>query len=416
MAFVPFRAWPRSRRIILAASCAVALFATLWWWRGERFYVRWLLESPAGGRCQKQLNRATLDASLALGTRFLLAHQKPAGNFDYEFDWKAQQLSEDDQETRQVGALWGLTLLYQQDKRPELAAAIERALGFFDENSRRVKKGGARCLVYPGSSAGRAGTTALMALSLIEYLRAAPDLPSDKRTLLETRLNEYLKMLLRSVHPSGLWYAEYDVKNCKPRGEPSSYSDGEALLALVKAAKYLDRKDLLPDIMAAAAAGKKINVDEALAQEPDSDVTKGYYQWSSMAFYELATSEFPDVAVYGDTVLRLADWIIDEHDILTRTRNTGYAYEGIIHAYALAKQRHDSVRQAKYGCIIDLGLQHIMSWQVGGPNPNRFTSGALSSDPRALGGVQNAAFEPALRVDVTQHQMHATLLARRYVY
>jgi UDP-N-acetylmuramoyl-tripeptide--D-alanyl-D-alanine ligase len=376
--------------------------------------VRWLLESPAGGRCQKQLNRAALDASIKLGTRFLLAHQKPAGNFDYEFDWKAQELSVDDQETRQVGALWGLTLLYQEDKRPELAAAIERALGFFDENSRRAK--GVRCLAYPGSSAGRAGTTALMALSLIEYLRAAQDLPGDKRELLQARLDEYLKMLVKSMHPSGLWYGEYDVKTCKPKGEPSSYSDGEALLALVKAAKYLDRKDLLPTVMAAAAAGKKVNIDEALAQDPDSDITKGYYQWSTMAFYELATSDFPDVSVYGDTVLRLADWIIDEHEILTRTRNTGYAYEGIIHAYALAKQRQDSVRQAKFGCIIDIGLEHIMSWQVGGPLANRFTAAASHNDARALGGVQNAAFEPALRVDVTQHQMHATLLARRYVY
>lgn len=376
--------------------------------------MRWLLESPAGGSCQKRLNRATLDASIRLGTRFLLAHQKPAGNFDYEFDWQTQRNSEDDQEVRQAGALWGLTLLYQDDKRPELAAAIERAFEFFDSNSRRAK--GVRCVAYPGSSAGRMGTTALITLSLIEYLRAAQDLAADKRSLFETRLDEYLKMLVRSVQPSGLWYGEYDVKTCKPQGEPSPYSDGEALLALVKAAKYLERKNLLPTIMIAAAAGKKVNIDEALAREPDSDVTKGYYQWSTMAFYELATSEFPDVAVYGDTVLTLADWMIDEHAVLTRLRNTGYAYEGIIHAYALAKQRHDSVRQAKYGCVIDLGLEHIMSWQVGGPVSNRFTAGASSNDPRALGGVQNAAFDPALRVDVTQHQMHATLLARRYVY
>jgi hypothetical protein len=33
-----------------------------------------------------------------------------------------------------------------------------------------------------------------------------------------------------------------------------------------------------------------------------------------------------------------------------------------------------------------------------------------------VGGIQNAAFEPALRIDVTQHQMHATQLARQYVY
>jgi UDP-N-acetylmuramoyl-tripeptide--D-alanyl-D-alanine ligase len=398
----------------LASSALVVLLASLWWWRGERFYVRWLLESPGNGSCQKRLSRPVLDASIQLGTRFLLAHQRPEGNFDYEYDWREKQLSNDDQETRQVGALWGLTLLYQEDKRPQLASAIERALSFFDEHSREVK--GVRCLVYPGSRTGRAGTIALMALSQIEYLRAASDLAADERQLLEARLDQYLKMLTESRHPSGLWYGDYDVKTCKPQGEPSSYSDGEALLALVKAAKYLGKRELLPTIMSAAAAGKRINIDEALAENADSDVTKGYYQWSSMAFYELATSDFPDVSGYGDTVLTLADWMIDVHKVLIRTRNTGYAYEGIIHAYALAKQRHDSARQAKYGCVIDLGLEHIMTWQVGGPLTNRFTASASADDAQALGGVQNAAFEPALRVDVTQHQMHATQLARQYVY
>ncbi|HEX2875274.1 MAG TPA: hypothetical protein VHP33_28680 [Polyangiaceae bacterium] len=398
----------------MASSCALLLLlAGLAWWRGEQFHLRWLRESPGAGRCEKRLDRAKLDASIKLGTRFLLAHQQASGNFDYEYDWRTQRLSTDDQETRQAGALWGLALLYQHGKRPELAAAIERGLTFFDQNSRNFK--GARCTVYPGSDEGRMGTVALVALALIDYLRASDGLPAEQRARHERRLDEYLKMLLRGGHPSGLWYAAYKQSNCAPKGEPSSYADGEALLALVKAAKYLGKQELLPTIMAAAAAGKRVNIDEALAQDPDSDVTKGYYQWSSMAFFELATSDFPETKVYGDTLLRLADWIIDDHSILTRTRNTGYAYEGIIHAYALAKQRGESALQARYGCVIDLGLEHIMSWQVSGPNPNRYTA-AATSDPRAIGGVQNAAFEPALRIDVTQHQMHATLLARQYVY
>ncbi len=354
-----------------------------------------------------------LDASLKLGTSFLLAHQQPSGNFDYEYDWRTQRLSSDDQETRQAGALWGLTLLYQADKRPEVAAAIERALAFFEGKSRNVK--GARCLAYPGSNEGRMGAIALLALSLIDYLRAGDGLAAEQRARYERTLDEYLKMLVRSLQPSGLWYSAYQQNNCAPKGDPSSYSDGEALLALVRAAKYLGKRELLPAIMSAAAAGKRVNIDEALARDSDSDVTKGYYQWSSMAFFELYTSDFPDTKLYGDTVLRLADWVIDDHHILIRTRNTGYAYEGIIHAYALAKQRGDSVRQAKYGCVIDLGLEHIMSWQVGGPNPNRYTA-VKTDDPRAVGGIQNSAFEPALRIDVTQHQMHATLLARQYVY
>jgi UDP-N-acetylmuramoyl-tripeptide--D-alanyl-D-alanine ligase len=406
----------RRQKLLIPALVLPLILAFSWWQWGERFYLRWLFESPSAGRCDKRLNRDLLSRSIKLGTNYVLAHQTSDGNFDYEYDWRSDELSEDDHETRQAGALWGLTLLYQDpdQHRPEVRAAIERGLTYFNDHSRLVK--GARCTTYPTSQLGHSGTVALIALAHVEYLRGAPDLPAASREQLQKSLDEYVTMLVRSVSPNGLWYGDYDLKNCKPKGAPSPYSDGEALLALVKAAKYAGHTELLPDIMAAAAAGKRFNIDEALAAEADSDTTKGYYQWSSMAFYELATSDFPNTKIYGDTLIRLADWVIDTHHILTRTRNTGYAYEGIVPAFALAKQRHDGVHQAKFGCIIDLGLERIMTWQVGGPLTNRYTASVSAGDTKAIGGVQNAAFEAPLRIDVTQHQMHATQLARQYVY
>jgi hypothetical protein len=414
MALTSFRSWPRSRQALGAAALALLLGALAWWRFGEHFYVRWLLESPSSGRCQKRLNRDLLSRSIKLGTDFVLAHQKPAGNFDYQYDWRSRELSGDDQETRQAGALWGLTLLYQDEQRPELRAAIERGLAYFDAHSLLVN--GARCTVYPGSEVGRMGTVALVALAHIEYLRAARELPNEQRELLDKRLDEYLRLLTQSILKSGLWPGDYELTKCQAQGSPSSYYDGEALLALVKAMKYLSRRQLLPTAMLAAAGGKRLNIDEPLAAETDSDVTKGYYQWSSMAFYELATSDFPDTKVYGDTLLELADWVIDTHRILTRNRNTGYAYEGIVHAYAFAKRRGDAARAAKYGCVIDLGLEHLLSWQVGSPLANRYTAAASPGDKQAIGGVQNEAFDSALRIDVTQHQLHALQLARQYVY
>jgi hypothetical protein len=406
------RAWPRGTQIGVAVALASLLAAGICWWRfWDRHYTRLLLESPSSGRCDRRLSRPVLDRSLSLGTSFLLAHQKPAGNFDYEYDWRERALSVEDNEVRQAGASWGIALLYQGAPRPELAQAVERSLAFFNDSSRRVKSG--RCTAYPGNTEGATGTLALVALAHIEYLRAAKDLAPEKRESLERLLKEYLQTLVRNAHPSGLWYSSFDSRTCKPRGEPSPYSDGEALLALVKAAKYLGQVELLPTIMTAAAAGKKLNIDEALAANADSDTTKGYYQWSSMAFYELATSDFPDTRVYGDTLLRLADWMIDDHHVLTRLRNTGYAFEGLTHAYAWAKQRGDA-RMAKYACVIDIGLERLLGWQVGGPLANRYAS--APSDAKGLGGVQNEAMSPGLRIDVAQHQMHATQLARDLLY
>ena len=55
---------------------------------------------------------------------------------------------------------------------------------------------------------------------------------------------------------------------------------------------------------------------------PDSNTTKGYYQWSSMVYFELATSGWGKVNKYGDWLIELADWMIDTHRTLKRSRNT----------------------------------------------------------------------------------------------
>jgi UDP-N-acetylmuramoyl-tripeptide--D-alanyl-D-alanine ligase len=407
------RTWLKGWRALGLGLGLLLLFGLALAWRlGEHAHVRLLLESPRSGRCQRELTRPLLARSLELGAKYMVTHQKPEGNFDYEYDWRADTYSNDDNETRQAGAAWGVALAYQSLKTAELAAATERSLAFFDKNSRAA--GDRRCTRYGSSSEGQIGTVALVALAYIEYLRAAPDLAADKRQAYEQRLDEYLQMLLGSVAPSGLWFSAYDTKDCKPHGEPSPYSDGEALLALTKAAKYLGRKQYIGPIMLSAAAGRRLNIDDALEADADSDTTKGYYQWSSMAFYEIATSDFPHHEDYAHVVIELADWMIDEHKVLTRLRNTGYAFEGITHAYALAKKQNDAAHVAKFSCTIDVGLQHLMSWQVGGPSPNRYTSSP--SDPRAVGGVQNGAFDSPLRIDVVQHQMHATALALELVY
>src|SRR3954447_23555978 len=138
MVLAAFRDWPRRRKILVISAISAAVLGAFAWWRAERFYWRWLLESPRSGRCQTHLDRPLLSRSIQLGTGFLLTHQRPEGNFDYEYDWREAALTDEDQETRQAGALWGLTLLYPEDRRSQLATAIERGLDFFDQHSRRV--------------------------------------------------------------------------------------------------------------------------------------------------------------------------------------------------------------------------------------------------------------------------------------
>ena len=159
MLLARLRAWSKSKQIALASGVGLLLLGGLLWWRlGEPAYLRLVFESPGSGKCERHLNRAVLERSLALGTRFLLAHQKPEGNFDYEYDWRKKTLSEDDNEVRQAGALWGLTLLYLGTPQPELAAAIERGLEFFHAQSRAAKR--ARCTACVANTSRGSTTSA----------------------------------------------------------------------------------------------------------------------------------------------------------------------------------------------------------------------------------------------------------------
>ncbi|MBW2454415.1 MAG: hypothetical protein JRI68_07885 [Deltaproteobacteria bacterium] len=357
--------------------------------------------------CQPRLSRSLLDRSLALGTSFLLANQRPAGNFEYQYDWQSRRYDSNDSQVRQAGAAWGLALIHQDQPTPAVAAALLRALRFFRQHS-RLTTDGRRYIVYPGSEVGSLGTVALVALAHIDYLRSVDD------PTLRQQLDEYLAFVVSARRKQGRFHGAYDHDDGAHLGNPSPYFDGESLLALVKASKYLGRSDLRGLALREAEAGHRLNVVEARRRDPDSKTTKGYYQWSSMAYFELATSSWPGSERYGDWLIEQADWMIDTHRTLRRRRNTAYAYEGLIPAYAVARARGDRAHVAKLGCTIEEGLGKLTSWQVGSPTANAFVAKASKQDAKARGGVQNHASEPGLRIDVAQHQMHAVLLARRH--
>ena len=367
--------------------------------------------------CDKRLTRETLEKSLELGTTYLLANQKSEGNFNYAYDWQTKALDGNDNQVRQAGAFWGLSTLYHNKPDKAVEKAILKAMGFFRKNS-KLNEQGSRYIIYPGDPRGSIGTVALTALGYIDYLRAKKNEQGyeKKNAKLLKELQEYLSFIVQAQRKDHRWHARYTHEEGRPKGKSSPYFDGESLLALTKAAKYLGYKEYIPNIMRAAKAGYKLNITEALAIDPDSNTTKGYYQWSSMAFYEMSTAGWLGAKQFGEYVIDLADWMIDVHETLRRTRNTAYAYEGIIHAYQLAMLENNKEKADKFACVIAKGMRKLSSWQIGSPIANKYVRGNALEDRLALGGVQNHRKEAYLRVDVAQHQMHAVILALRYVY
>lgn len=108
--------------------------------------------------------------------------------------------------------------------------------------------------------------------------------------------------------------------------------------------------------------------------------------------------------------------MIDIHRTLARRRNTAYAYEGIISAVRASRLLGDKAAEAKFLSVIEEGLSKLCSWQLGSPIANRFLRRQKDIPEIAIGGVMNAKSDPVLRIDVTQHQMHAVVLALKHVY
>jgi len=137
-----------------------------------------------------------------------------------------------------------------------------------------------------------------------------------------------------------------------------------------------------------------------------------------MLFTEYYEARWRDYEVFGDFVIVLGHWIIHTHDILNRSLNTGYAYEGIISAFTIAKARGHQTALNDFAYTIDQGLFRLTQWQVGGPiaQMNSFLVKNPTSDKIAIGGIMNSRNDPKLRIDTTQHQMHSLMMALSFVY
>jgi hypothetical protein len=336
-----------------------------------------------------RLTRADLDAGIDLCGRYLLAAQRPGGDFVYEVDWTTGRESADDNPVRQAGATWGVALLYRETHDPAHGDAFGRAWGQWSPRS------------------GMLGAAALIGLSLLERVAVAEgsaDLAKARADL------DALGVLLEGARlPNGGFAQSFDPRTGSHSGPADPYSSGEALLLLVRSGLELGVPDRVARALAWAEEDYDLFVAKPLAEEPDPDLTKGYYQWSSMVWSALASEGYAP-EVWGRRLVEQALWMVDVHRTLSRTRNTGYAYEGLIPAWEWARRSGDHDTARKLAGVVHRGLRKLCSWQLGHP----LASAALRSAPQRFhGGVQNHATKPELRIDVTGHQLHALILARR---
>ena len=357
------------------------------------------------------LTKANLEESLTLGSQFLVNNQTSLGNFNYSYNFVSKELSADDNQVRQAGAVWGLALLYAHSPSQEVEDALFKALDFYGTNP---------IPSYLDDDKGSTGSLALLCLSLLDALSVDS---TPRREELEAQLKVWLETLKKIQNEDLEFYGKYDYTTGEGKASSSPYSDGEALLALSKAANYFASDTYFELADQALDAMWQDHVVDAQKETLDSDETKGFYQWVTMSLYELDKYQSSKGEVdtkYVEKAVELANWMVDTHKILDRTRNTAYAFEGLIATYKLAELHnqdgdYDSELDKLFQ-VIDTGLFKLTTWQVGHTLQNEYLETNAQNDALALGGIVNAADEADLRIDVTQHQMHAVIMTLEWIY
>ena len=273
---------------------------------------------------------------------------------------------------------------------------------------------------------------------MIDYLRTVNTLHDTDKintefvSLVKTKLRQLISFFqYMQLETTQHFSKDYSFSKQQRNDNFSPYFDGETMLCLVKAARYLgdDYADLIPLIERTAPIIMKQNtVDEwiqsgfhvqnGLPKNYDSPITKGFYQWSSMFATEYYHAKWTNYEMFGDYTVSLAYWIITVHDILHKSRNTGYAYEGIISAYQIAKERKHDQALKVIEDTIDRGLYALTTWQVGGPLAfeNDFLVDNPTTEQVAIGGILSSKRLSEIRIDTTQHQMHAVAMALETIY
>jgi hypothetical protein len=375
-----------------------------------------------------KMNAELLGQTRELGCAFLDNWQLPEGNFRYMYDWLDKTWVQDDHQVRQAGSLWGVGTCYRYAPTESARAVLDKGLAFWFTNTIPGPVEGSLNLRYPGDPWMHSGTVALVALAIIEYLKADAPMDEAYRAELNTKLDGYLAFLSWMQLPNGHISDRFDHRSNKRRSQSSPYYDGESLLAMTKAARQLDRTALVPTIEKAARSMAETYTVKSWAKDRDSNQTKGFFQWGSMSFAEYYLAGWKDKELFGDVAQSLGWWMIHTHKTLTRQRNHAYAMEGLIANWRIANLRGDVPAQTDLLYTLDRSMHKLFQWQIGGPlaSQNTWLKDQGKDDPMAVGGIMNAR-KPSkadvkkdvshqLRIDVTQHQMHATTMALEHVY
>lgn len=335
------------------------------------------------------------------GVLWLSNAQEENGHFRYEYVPYEGEYRNDDNIVRQAGAFFELGEIARYDTKDghDLEAELLRSARYFEGLSIEGSYNGRefRCIKGEGEPTCKLGATALAAIGLIDFVERYPKYEKEYAGLLEDYRDYFLAM---KKEGAGFRYY-YNPKTKNQREQESSFSNGEALLALVRFDMY--RQD-----------DEEGGVIDETFEYLDSQVPfdSALYLWAMAALKELhAYDPDPRYVAYAEryTAWRLAD----NYRYRNSTQNRCAYIEGLASAHVLLSET-TTPKASAVEREVDRMLAKTSWLQVKPVNLYRYVGGKLlrlANPETAVGGFLTGVNADQLtqRIDYTQHCLSAYL-------
>lgn len=352
----------------------------------------------AQGRNTAPLTPRELRVSIGAGAEWLKNAQEESGHFRYEYRPYENTYSGDDNIVRQAGALYALGEILRRSEGDslEVGRAMKRSIAYFTSLTREDDSGEETfsCIAKNETSMRcPLGATALALVGIISYVEAYP---KEAKTY-EPLIDAYRTYILTMQKANGGFRDLHSVESGRLNSAESAFSNGEALLALVRVYAY-EQNDEVKDAILRAFNYLK-------AQPYDSNL----YLWIMAATRDMHAL-WPHEE-YTEYARSFTLWRIEEAKRLTdRTRNYCAYSEGVASAASMLEDTLTGTEWVRVSTELNARNRNHHALQLTENDTVRLVMkngvpifGTLETPRQALGGFLTGDGEPSQRIDFTQH-------------
>lgn len=359
----------------------------------ERYLARLNVRSNA-----TPLTPDELGAAIGDGVVWLKQAQEKNGHFRYEYLPYEDHYLDDDNIVRQAGALYALGEVLRRDPKDTHAVAdtMERSIRFFISRSKRDTYDDRtfRCVTKTESSMNcPLGATALALIGTLAYIDAFPKEGRAYAPLIA----DYRAHILAAQKENGGFRNSYKIGSKHQNDAESSFSNGEALYALVRLYEHERSSDVK------RAIGRAVAYLEA--QPYDSNL----YLWIMAALRDL--DQISPNEAYATYAKAFTEWrVAGAQRNWKREHNYCPYAEGLSSALALIAKTMPESTRGPLVRELDLRNRAHMMFQITANDRVRlelkegiFTFASLAQPRNAIGGFLTGEHELSERIDFTQH-------------